>query len=248
MHGAALTTTDLVTQQPTIRLAALLAATCLVAGCSGGSGARAKPTATPGTASTAAPVSSVPSTPAASGPAATSAPTASATPPASNGAAPTLGPASSGFITNVCSAITTADAQATVQLPIDSIGFDPNNQDPDGIFACTIDPADQAVTVTVEPEDVAMANYESDVAAENVPATALPGIGDIAVWTQVSNGPPDFYAHKGHVTCEVKTNDTQILSLAYDPSVGDGGVTAASAAAYAIKLGTLCKDVFAAIG
>ncbi len=167
---------------------------------------------------------------------------------ASGEAAPTLGPASSGFITNVCSAITVADAQATVQLPIDAIGFDPNNQDPDGIFACTIDAADHAVTVTVEPEDVAMANYESDVAAENVPATPLPGVGDIAVWTQVSNGPPDFYAHKGHVTCEVKTNDTQVLNLAYDPSVGDGGVTAASAAAYATKLGTLCKDVFAAIG
>ena len=148
----------------------------------------------------------------------------------------------------MCSAITTADAQATVQLPVGVIEFDPNNQDPDGIFVCTIDPADHAVTVTVEPEDVARANYESDVAAENFPATPLPGVGDIAVWTQVPNNPPDVYAHKGHATCEVKTNDTQILNVAYDPSVGDGGVTAASAAAYALKLGTLCKDVFAAIG
>ncbi|HEY5051039.1 MAG TPA: hypothetical protein VII50_09065, partial [Acidothermaceae bacterium] len=153
-----------------------------------------------------------------------------------------------GFITNVCSAITVADAQATVQPAIDAIGFDPNNQDPGGIFACTIDAADQAVTVTVEPEDVAMANYESDVAAENVPAMPLSGVGDVAVWTQVSNNPPDFYAHKGPVTCEVKTTDTQVLNLTYDPTVVDGGVTAASAAAYAVKLGTLCTDVFAAIG
>jgi hypothetical protein len=131
---------------------------------------------------------------------------------------------------------------------IDAIGFDPNNQDPAGIFACTIDAADQAVTVTVEPEDVAMANYESDVAAENVPATPLPGVGDVAVWTQVPNNPPDFYAHKGHVTCEVKTSDTQVLNLTDDPTVIDGGVTAASAAAYAVKLGALCTDVFAAIG
>ena len=166
----------------------------------------------------------------------------------SAGAAPTVGPASSGFITGVCSAITIADARATVQLAIDAIGFDPNNQDPDGIFACTIDAADQAVTVTVEPEDVAMANYQSDVTAENVPATPLPGVGDVAVWTQVANNPPDLYAHKGRVTCEVKTNDTVVLNLTYDPSVGDGGVTAASAAAYAVKLGALCTDVFAAIG
>jgi hypothetical protein len=171
---------------------------------------------------------------------------------ASNGgdnAVPTVGPASSGFITNVCSAITILDAQATVQPAIDSIGFDPNNQDPDGIFMCTIDAADQAVTVTVEPEDVAMANYESDVAAENVPAVpSLPGVGDVAVWTQVPNNPPDVYAHKGPVTCEVKTSDTQVLNLTYDPTVANGGVTAASAAAYAVKLGALCADVFAAIG
>jgi hypothetical protein len=162
---------------------------------------------------------------------------------------PTVGPASSQFITNVCSAITITDAQATVQPAIDAIGFDPDNQDPAGIFTCTIDAADQAVTVTVEPEDVAMANYESDVAAENVPAVpSLPGVGDVAVFTQVANNPPDVYAHKGHVTCEVKTMDTQVLNLTYDPSVVDGGVTAASAAAYAIKLGALCTDVFAAIG
>jgi hypothetical protein len=162
---------------------------------------------------------------------------------------PTVGPASSAFITNVCSAITIADAQATVQPAIDSIGFDPDNQDPAGIFTCTIDAADQAVTVTVEPEDVAMANYESDVAAENVPAVpSLPGVGDVAVFTQVPNNPPDVYAHKGHVTCEVKTSDTQVLNLTYDPTVIDGGVTAASAAAYAVKLGALCADVFAAIG
>ncbi len=149
----------------------------------------------------------------------------------------------------MCSAITLADAQATVQPAIDAIGFDPDNQDPDGIFTCTIDAADQAVTVTVEPEDVAMANYESDVAAENVPAVpSLPGVGDVAVWTQVPNNPPDVYAHKGHATCEVKTGNTQVLNITYDPTVVDGGVTAASAAAYAVKLGALCKDVFAAIG
>jgi hypothetical protein len=164
-------------------------------------------------------------------------------------AVPTVGPASSAFVTDVCSAITIADAQATVQPAIDAIGYDPNNQDAAGIFMCTIDAADQAVTVTVEPEDVAMANYESDVAAENVPAVpSLPGVGDVAVWTQVANNPPDVYAHKGHVTCEVKTSDTQVLNLTYDPSVVDGGVTAASAAAYATKLGALCTDVFAAIG
>lgn len=172
-----------------------------------------------------------------------------ATSDAGDAAVPTVGPASSGFITKVCSAITLTDAQATVQPSIDAIGFDPDNQDPAGIFMCTIDAADQAVTVTVEPEDVAMANYESDVAAENVPAVpSLPGVGDVAVWTQVANNPPDVYAHKGHLTCEVKTSDTQVLNLAYDPSVANGGVTAASAAAYATKLGVLCADVFAAIG
>jgi hypothetical protein len=134
-----------------------------------------------------------------------------------------------------------------VQPAIDAVGFDPDNQDPDGIFTCTIDAADQAVTVTVEPEDVAMDNYESDVAAENVPATKLPGVGDVAVWTQVPNNPPDFYAHQGHTTCEVKTSNTQVLNLTYDPTVIDGGVSATSAAAYAVKLGALCKDVFAAI-
>lgn len=135
-----------------------------------------------------------------------------------------------------------------MQPAISTIGFDPDNQDADGIFACTIDVAEQAVTVTVEPEDVAMANYESDVAAENVPATPLPGVGDIAVWTQVPNNPPDFYAHEGHATCEVKAGNTQALNLTYDPTVADGGVSAASAAAYAVKLGALCTDVFAAIG
>ena len=162
---------------------------------------------------------------------------------------PTIGPASSSFVTNVCSAISISDAQATVQPAIDAVvGFDPDNQDPDGIFSCTIDAADNAVTVTVEPEDVAMANYESDVAAENVPANPLPGVGEVAGWTQVANNPPDVYAHKGHTTCEVKTGNTQVLSLTYDPTVSDSGVTAASAAAYATKLGALCTDVFAAIG
>jgi hypothetical protein len=64
----------------------------------------------------------------------------------------------------------------------------------------------------------------------------------------VPNNPPDVYAHKGHATCEVKTGNTQVLNITYDPTVVDGGVTAASAAAYAVKLGALCKDVFAAIG
>ena len=77
---------------------------------------------------------------------------------------------------------------------------------------------------------------------------SLPGVGDVAVFTQVPNNPPDVYAHKGNVTCEVKTTDTQVLTVTYDPTVADGGVTAASAAAYAMKLGALCKDVFAAIG
>ena len=238
MHGVALTT-NLVTQPAGSRLAALIAATCLVAGC--GSAAHAKTIVTPSasvspSAPSVAPASAVTSSEAASS-------------DVGDGALPTVGPASSGFITNVCSAITLTDAQATVQPTIDAIGFDPNNQDPAGIFMCTIDAADQAVTVTVEPEDVAMANYESDVAAENVPAVpSLPGVGDVAVWTQVANNPPDVYAHKGHVTCEVKTSNTQVLNLAYDPTVANGGVTAASAAAYATKLGALCADVFAAIG
>lgn len=245
VRGVALST-NLVTRSPAIRVAALVAATCLVAGC--GSAARAKTTAT------ATPTASVTGAPATIAPASSGAPSAvastgAAAGDASDGAAPTVGPASSGFITNVCSAITITDAQATVLPAIDAIGFDPNNQDPAGIFTCMIDAADQAVTVTVEPEDVAMANYESDVAAENVPAVpSLPGVGDVAVWTQVPNNPPDVYAHKGHVTCEVKTSDTQVLNLTYDPSVVDGGVTAASAAAYAVKLGVLCTDVFAAIG
>jgi len=241
MHGVALTT-NLVTQPAAFRLATLFAATCLVAGC--GSASHAKPTATATrSASATAPSSSVAPAPSAVASA------GAASSDAGDGAVPTVGPASSGFITNVCSAITIADAQATVQPAIDAIGFDPDNQDPAGIFTCTIDAADQAVTVTVEPEDVAMANYESDVAAENVPAVpSLPGVGDVAVWTQVANSPPDVYAHKGHVTCEVKTSDTQVLNLTYDPSVVDGGVTAASAATYAIKLGALCTDVFAAIG
>jgi len=244
MHGVALTT-NLVTQPAVLRLATLLAATCLVAGCGSASHAKTTATATP-SASVTAPSSSV--APASSAVASSGAATSDAG-DGGDGAVPTVGPAASGFITNVCSAITIADAQATVQPAIDAIGFDTDNQDPAGIFTCTIDAADQAVTVTVEPEDVAMANYESDVAAENVPAVpSLPGVGDVAVWTQVANNPPDVYAHKGHVTCEVKTSDTQVLNLTYDPSVVDGGVTAASAAAYAIKLGALCTDVFAAIG
>ncbi|HEY5456581.1 MAG TPA: hypothetical protein VIJ96_14020 [Acidothermaceae bacterium] len=240
MHGVALTT-NLMTQRAAIRLAGLLAVTAVVAGC--GSASHVKTRTTPTASPTTAPARSV--APASSAVASVAALTSDA----GHGAAPTIGPASSAFITNVCSAITISDAQATVQPAIDAIGFDPNNQDPAGIFTCTIDAADQAVTVTVEPEDVAMANYESDVAAENVPAVpSLPGVGDVAVWTQVANNPPDVYAHKGHVTCEVKTNDTQVLNLTYDPSVVDGGVTAASAAAYAVKLGALCTDVFAAIG
>ena len=244
LHGVALTANPVI--QPTAsRLAALVAATCIVAGCGSPSHAKTTPPATPSTSVTAAP-SAAPASASVSGAAASS---EAATSDAGDGAVPTVGPASSGFITNVCSAITIADAQATVQPMIDAIGFDPDNQDPAGIFTCTIDAADQAVTVTVEPEDVAMANYESDVAAENVPAVpSLPGVGDVAVWTQVANNPPDVYAHKGHVTCEVKTSDTQVLNLTYDPTVVDGGVTAASAAAYAIKLGALCSDVFAAIG
>jgi hypothetical protein len=247
------------TRPPAVRLALLVGALCVLAGCSSGS-AHPKDAATAlataaatGASATATPAisPSAPTITASAASAAASSNVASSAAVGSNGtaeAAPTVGPASSSFITNVCAAITLTDAQATVQPGIDAIGFDPDNQDPDGIFMCTIDAADQAVTVTVEPEDVAMANYQSDVAAQNVPAVpSLPGVGDVAVWTQVPNNPPDVFAHKGHVTCEVTTSNTQVLSLTYDPSVVDGGVTAASAAAYATKLGALCKDVFAAI-
>jgi hypothetical protein len=254
VRSAALTTNRVMRQLPTPRIAVLVAATLLLTGCHGGSPAHANTSATtapaPPTASMPVVAASSATTSSATVSSANpSAPLGSTAAVASERAAPTVGPASSAFITNVCSSITIADAQATVQPTIDAIGFDPDNQDPAGIFMCTIDAADQAVTVTVEPEDVAMANYESDVAAENVPAVpSLPGVGDVAVWTQVPNNPPDVYAHKGHVTCEVKTGDTQVLNLTYDPTVIDGGVTAASAAAYAVKLGALCADVFAAIG
>jgi hypothetical protein len=243
VRGVALTT-NLVMRPAAMRLGVLLATACLVAGC--GSHAKAEVTTTPTAAVTSA---TTPASAMGSASAVASSETSAASSEAAGDAAvPTVGPASSAFVTDVCSAITIADAQATVQPAIDAIGFDPNNQDADGIFMCTIDAADQAVTVTVEPEDVAMANYESDVAAENVPAVpSLPGVGDVAVFTQVANNPPDVYAHKGHVTCEVKTSDTQVLNVTYDPSVVDGGVTAASAAAYAVKLGALCTDVFAAI-
>ncbi len=197
-----------------------------------------------------APTSSALSSPGAAASSGATASSEAATSDAGDAAVPTVGPASSRFITNVCSAITITDAQATVQPAIDAIGFDPDNQDPAGIFICTIDAADQAVTVTVEPEDVAMANYESDVAAENVPAVpALPGVGDVAVCTQVANNPPDVYAHKGHVTCEVKTSGHTGTQPDLRPERRRWGSYRVQARPPTRSSSARCaRDVFAAIG
>jgi hypothetical protein len=188
----------------------------------------------------------------ASAPTGSAARTAAVAAPPGNGlggsSAPTAGPAPAGFITRVCTAITIAHAQAPVRATVTKIDFDSNNEDPNGIFQCNIDEAHQALSVKVEPEDSAKANYTADVAAENVPGTPWPGVGDVAVWTQALHNPPDFYAHKGNVTCEVTSGDIRELSLTNDASIIDGGVATPIAAAYAAKLGAICTDVFVAIG
>ncbi len=230
-------------QIPLMRVAATLVGGCLLAGCNSGST-----------------VSSVNAASAAGNTvtAATSAP--DATPPSdadsiaaapgnglSGSSAPTTGPAPAGFITKVCTAITIPDAQAAVKATVTKIDFDSVNEDPNGEFQCNVDEAHQALKVTIEPEDAAKANYTADVAGENVPGTPLPGVGDVAVWTQALHNPPNFYARKGNATCEIQSGDIRELSVLNDSSIFDGGVATPLAAAYAAKLGAICTDVFGAI-
>lgn len=150
-----------------------------------------------------------------------------------------------------CTALKLADLQAVVKTTVTKVDFTPGDAelDPNHSFRCDVN--NPTLIIAIHPEDASKKTYDQDVAAENVPAVALPGVGDAAVWTAVSLTPgsytaaPDVYAHKGAVTCEI-SGDGEHLTITKQPDV-TSSIKQADAASFAGKLGVLCNDVFAAI-
>lgn len=108
--------------------------------------------------------------------------------------------------------------------------------------------------IAVYPNDSAKTQYNTDVAAENVAPTPLPGIADIAVFTQsglmvAGAGPmPDVYVHRGNATCEIMTSSTIKDYKIHDSSTAlSDGVTVKAAKAWSTKAAGLCGDVFTAL-
>ena len=108
--------------------------------------------------------------------------------------------------------------------------------------------------IAVYPSDSAKVQYTSDLAAENATSTPLPGIADIAVFTQsglmiAGAGPmTDVYVHMGNTTGEIKTSSTITDYNIHDTLNGlSDGVTVAAAATWSTKAAGLCEDVFMAI-
>lgn len=171
---------------------------------------------------------------------------------AASGGASKAATAGQDLATKGCSAIPLADVRAVVKSAVTKVDFDPGSAelDPAHSFRCDVD--NPTLLITIYPEDASKHTYDQDVAAENVPAVPLAGVGDSAVWTAVSLTPgtytaaPDVYAHKGAMTCEVQGSG-QGLTIPFEPGVVPA-ITKANVAAFAAKLGVLCDDIFAALG
>ena len=144
-----------------------------------------------------------------------------------------------------CGGITVAMVNDLVTTPVTSIthssGF---GVYPDHHFEC-----DAGMQVDIYPQDSNKAQYTADLAAENVPANPLSGVGDVAVYTLAPfAGMPDVYAHKGNVTCELKPSSTvSDYKITVDPSSLTGIATKDAQAAWATKAAGLCTGVFTAL-
>jgi hypothetical protein len=152
-----------------------------------------------------------------------------------------------------CAAIRVADAQAVLKKNVTKVVFDPGSAEssPTHTFNCWVN--NPALIVTIHPEDASKKTYDRDVKAENVPAVVLRGVGVNAVWAAVSqfsgtyNTAPDIFAHKGAITCEIQ-GDTQALDISPIPGNLFHQISRVADAAFAVKLGRICNDVFAALG
>lgn len=150
-----------------------------------------------------------------------------------------------------CGAIPIAQANALISTPITKVDYSPNNGTyyADHHFTC-----DAGMQIDVYPQDTSKDEYTTDLAAENVPATPIPGVADIAVFTQSGlivqgAGPmPDVYVHMDNATCEIKTSST--VTDYNVPVISNGlsqGVSTQVAAAWAAKSAGLCTAIFTAI-
>ena len=150
-----------------------------------------------------------------------------------------------------CTAIKVVDAQAVVKKKVTKVVFDRGSAElsPTHSFQCWVN--NPTLIVTIHPEDAAKKTYNRDVKAENARAVPLRG-GLTAVWVAVSqfsgtyNAAPDVYAHRGAITCEIQ-GDTQALDISAIPGNSFHQIARAAVAAFAVKLGRLCNDVFAAL-
>ncbi len=160
-------------------------------------------------------------------------------------------PTGSDLATKGCNGIKIAHAQALVTTAVMKIEFDPGSAelDPQHQFVCQFD--EQAMSITVYPEDTNHANYKERVAEENGTDKPLTGIGDQAVYSGVvmsgvMTSAPTIITRKGSVTCIVETPGRKDLTIPIDPGP-IGGSTVADAVAYAGKMGALCQDIFTAL-
>ena len=151
-----------------------------------------------------------------------------------------------------CSSIKISDAQPLVKASVTKIDFDPGSAElrPDHEFQCGI--SEQAVTVSVSPQDSSKAVYATEVQEQNVVAHPLSGIGESAVWAGVEmmsviTAAPTLIAHKGSVTCVVQAPSGSVLTLPLQTGP-PGGSTVSDTIAYAKKMGAVCNDIFATLG
>ena len=171
----------------------------------------------------------------------------SATPPPGASSTPVILAGAGGIDAHYCTEMKLADAQALVMVPIaaaqtggpETCAFVLPGEDING----------DNMTVTVFPGDSDKQYYNDSVTGPaSGPQNPLPGVGDVAVWEQVTGGSAPFVAaQKGSLTCVVlPPGDTSRLTIDQTGSGPIYQISNAAAAAYAVKEAVLCSDLFAA--
>jgi hypothetical protein len=181
------------------------------------------------------------------------------TPPApqasSDTGAPSTGPgapggsAGGGIDALYCAAIKVADAQTLAKPTLSAAQTG-------GPESCTFvlpgqDLNGDNITVTVLEGDTDMQYYNDSVGGPvSGTPNPLPGVGDIAVWEQLTGeSAPEVIAHQGSLTCVAQPPaDTSQLTIDQTGSGPMYQISASAAAAYAVKLAVLCTDVFSVGG
>jgi hypothetical protein len=142
-------------------------------------------------------------------------------------------------VSKICASIPKADVQKLFKGPVPAVVSNPGE----------CDWGSGGITVDIYADD-ADKKYYTGGAIGAGQGTALPGVGDEALWAQPVSGAtvPFVTCHKGSVSVSVTPGlDVDQTTLQYTGSAPFFTVAPDSAAQYAAEEGQLCTDVFAGV-